>query len=210
VHSPQAGWRRLVSNYRDLAWRNQGSYEFESALMLYFGKREEEIKRAISARSWLEMRCLPGVTNVAPLPTNSRPMSIPLIHLSGTGGSSLVGTLLGRAAMCEVKRRLMVTAFALERFRLQKGAYPQSLAELPPGFLTSQPVDFMDGKSLHYSATNGYFLLYSVGLDCEDQGGDMTRKRRWHEENGAKGYSLGPENDLVWPRPALPGETEAE
>ena len=145
------------------------------------------------------------------MPTNSTSTGFLLTHQIGSKSPSLAaGTLLGRAAMCESKRRLLVTAFALERYRLQSGVYPQSLTALQPNFLTEQPVDFMDGKPLHYSATNGYFLLYSVGLDCEDQGGDMTRIKHWHQENGAKGYSRGPETDLVWPRPALPGEAEAE
>ena len=208
LHSPRAGWHTLVANYRDLAWRNQGSYEYENALMLYFGKREQEINRAISVHSWLEMRGLPGVTNVAAMPTTSTSTGFLLTHQIGSQSPSLAGTLFGRAAMCESKRRLLVTAFALERYRLQSGTYPQSLVELRPKLLTEQLLDFMDGKPLHYSATNGYFLLYSVGLDCEDQGGDMTRIKHWHEENGSRGYSLGPENDLVWPRPTLPGESD--
>jgi hypothetical protein len=123
----------------------------------------------------------------------------------------LNGTLLGRTADSEARRRLVVTALALERYRLEKGAYPNSLAELTPKWLAVAVADFMDGKPLHYEATSDrHFTLYSVGLDCTDGGGDMRQVKYWHEENGARTYSRGPEIDLVWPRPASPTEIEEQ
>jgi hypothetical protein len=208
LRSPHDEWRSMVSNYREMIWRNRGSYEYENALMLYFKAREGELKRAIGAASWLEMRSLPGVTSAPPLPSNPHSMMLPLGLENPSGEKSLMSTLLGRSAACETKRRLLITAIALERHHLHVDSYPGSLSELRPKFLAVEPMDFMDARPLRYTAVNGSFILYSVGLDCVDQGGDMTRVKHWHEENGVSQYSLGPENDLVWPRPASPGEME--
>jgi hypothetical protein len=210
VHSPKAGWREVVCKYRELAYRSHGSYEYENTLMLYFRDRELEIKRAMLARSWSEMRCLPGVTNRPPYPqdTNSTHVGFRLRRW-GRQTESLNNTLLGRTAGCEARRRLVLTVLALERCRLEKGAYPNSLAELTPKWLAVAVPDFMDGKPLRYEATSdGHFTLYSVGLDCINGGGDMRQVKYWHEENGARTYSRGPEIDLVWPRAASPGEIE--
>jgi len=212
VHSPKAGWREIVSKYRELAYRNHGSYEYENTLMLYFRDREMEIKRAMLARSWSEMRCLPGVTNRPPYPQDTNSSNGGYRFSRGIAQrESLNNTLLGRSANSEARRRLVVTALALERCRLEKGAYPNSLAELTPKWLAAAVPDYMDGKPLHYEATSdGHFTLYSVGLDCTDGGGDIRQVKNWHEENGARTYTRGPEIDLVWPRPASPAESEEQ
>jgi hypothetical protein len=106
--------------------------------------------------------------------------------------------LWGRASEAEARRRLIVTAIALERFRLQNGNYPQSLNELVPRFLNVPPIDFMDGQPLRYRRTDdGHFILYSVGLDCHDDGGIMRMPNQ---------SPLSPRNnfDLVWPLPVNP------
>lgn len=69
---------------------------------------------------------------------------------------------------------------ALERYRLQKGAYPESLAALAPAFMKTVPHDIVTGKPLRYQRTNdGQFLLYSVGWNEKDDVGassaDMLR-----------------------------------
>ncbi len=112
---------------------------------------------------------------------------------------------LGRVANWETRRRLLVAAIALERYRLRRGAYPESLDSLVPELLSSPPLDFMDGKPLRYRRTeDGHFLLYSIGTDCLDDGG-----------NGRIPGSPRPNSDLdppdlVWPRPASPAEVAKE
>jgi hypothetical protein len=211
LRAPQVAWHELASHYREFAYRNCGSYEDENALMLYFRDREGEIRRAISPRSWSEMRYLPGVTNRVPLPSTPRSRSLGNL-MSGRAGiasQSLESMLLGRAASSEARRRLLVTALSLERYRLEKGAYPQSLNDLASKLLADSATDFMDGKPLRYQVTgDGHFVLYSVGLDCIDQGGDMRRVKYWHENQEMRTYSLGSEADLVWPRPASLIEVE--
>jgi len=65
-------------------------------------------------------------------------------------------------------------AIALERFRLVHGEYPDSLNPLAPAFTGRLPHDVINGQSLHYRRTvNGQFLLYSVGWNEKDDGGEV-------------------------------------
>ena len=57
-----------------------------------------------------------------------------------------------------------IIACALERFRLDKGQYPQNLDELIPQYLPSIPNDVVRGHPMFYQVTtNGLFILRSVG-----------------------------------------------
>ncbi len=65
---------------------------------------------------------------------------------------------------------------ALELYRLDQGDYPDSLDELLPKYLEELPLDPFekDSKSLHYRGrvvTGQRRLLYSIGPDHKDQGG---------------------------------------
>ena len=63
-------------------------------------------------------------------------------------------------------------ACGLERFRLAHGDYPETLDALAPQFITSLPHDIVNGQPLHYRRTEtGQFILYSVGWDEKDDGG---------------------------------------
>jgi hypothetical protein len=68
----------------------------------------------------------------------------------------------------------------------------------------------MDGKPLRYRLTaDGHFVLYSVGLDCVDDGGnDRWRWRKY--PNGPPSYDTPGAFDLVWPRPASAVEVNAQ
>ena len=63
-------------------------------------------------------------------------------------------------------------AIALERWRLARGAYPETLAELVPDFIAAVPVDTYSRKSMRYRRQDGgTFLLYGVGQNRTDDGG---------------------------------------
>jgi hypothetical protein len=63
-------------------------------------------------------------------------------------------------------------ACALERFRLAKGQYPDSLKELVPQFISQLPNDVMSGEPYkYYRADDGRYVLYSVGWNGTDDGG---------------------------------------
>ena len=84
-------------------------------------------------------------------------------------------SFLARAAEAESLRRLIVTGIALERYFLQHSNYPPALAELVPKYLSTAPVDFIDGQELRYRlGKDGRFILYSIGLDGFDNGGQLA------------------------------------
>jgi hypothetical protein len=112
---------------------------------------------------------------------------------------------VSRPFRVETDRSLAICAVALKRFHLRHGAYPPSLEALVPEFLSSLPIDYMDGKSLKYRLNEDKsFTLYSVGEDGKDDGGNLgLMPERTNLKN------LWYRNDYIWPAPALPEEIEA-
>jgi hypothetical protein len=206
LRSPRSVWHGLSNYWRRRRYRQQGTYEDEMALLLHYRDRELELRRALRSPTWSEMRSLPGVTNQAPF--QSKHSSTALIMLNGQLQPQ---GLLGRAADAEVRRRLIITAIALERYRGRQGSYPATLQELVPDLLKNAPVDFMDGQPLRYRRRDdGRFVLYSAGSDCADNGGQMRReRRRWMADESASVFGTPEGTDLVWPRPASGAEIQA-
>ena len=63
-------------------------------------------------------------------------------------------------------------ACALERYRLTRGDYPETLDALTPEFIQRPPRDIVNGAPLKYHRTpDERFLLYSVGWNETDDGG---------------------------------------
>jgi len=88
-------------------------------------------------------------------------------------------------------------ACALERYRLANGKFPETLEALIPQFLGKVPHDIIDGKPLHYrpTADHGY-LLYSVGWNQTDDGGELAWK------TGKERTVDATQGDWVWTCPA--------
>jgi hypothetical protein len=81
-----------------------------------------------------------------------------------------------RAWQTTVHNQTMVNeaqiACALERYKIANGNYPETLDALAPQFIATIPLDIIGGAPLHYRRTdNGKFLLYSVGWNETDDGG---------------------------------------
>jgi hypothetical protein len=96
-------------------------------------------------------------------------------------------------------------ACALERHRLAHGEYPATLDALAPQFIGQLPHDIINGQPLHYrrtdgppsqgsGATSGKFLLYSVGWNETDDGGQVA-----FTKSGSVDREKG---DWVWQYPA--------
>jgi hypothetical protein len=84
-------------------------------------------------------------------------------------------------------------ACALERYHLAHGEYPETLEALAPQFMEIIPHDIIGGQPLHYRRTDdGKFLLYSVGWNETDDGGE---KHQYHNVGRGVDYSQG---DWVW------------
>lgn len=212
-HSPRAAGAAFASQWSQIRYRGYGSYVDEKALLLFYRDREVELGKAIQAPTWEQMSQLPGVTNMIPFQSKYRSRMQAMLNLRAI--SSVVqrpgSAFLGRAAEAEARRRILVTALALERYRSKHGGYPRALADLAPEFVKTAPVDFMDGEPLRYRLTgDGHFLLYSVGLDCMDDGGKM--QLRPGDEDFVRPMRPGmplPNADIVWPLPASTADVQA-
>lgn len=118
-------------------------------------------------------------------------------------GNLLVGFLLPslerEASICartQTSVDLARVACALERFRRANAGFPESLNALVPTWLSEIPHDVVNGQPLRYRRTeDGNFLLYSVGWNETDDGG---------EPDPSKYFYFGiskPTGDWVWRYP---------
>jgi len=62
-------------------------------------------------------------------------------------------------------------AFALACYQREHGRYPAKLDEMAPKYLANIPGDLFSGKALIYRPSEGGYLLYSVGVNGEDDEG---------------------------------------
>ncbi len=117
-------------------------------------------------------------------------------------------TYIKRIRAAAVAQQIATTAIALKRYQLKNGNYPLNLDALVPEFLPVVPLDPVDGKPLRYRSdgnADGTYLLYSVGLNLRDDGGNPALEGDFVEGR----YTSWLDNhrlDWVWPQPA----TEAE
>jgi hypothetical protein len=97
-------------------------------------------------------------------------------------------------AAIQVSIDLARVACALERYRLAHGEYPKTLDALAPQFIEKLPHDIINGQPLHYRReANGQFLLYSVGWNEADDGGQVGLNK-----DGKFDWQRG---DWVWQYP---------
>lgn len=82
-----------------------------------------------------------------------------------------VGAGLDAVARGNSMNDAAMTAIAIERYRRDRGQIPDDLKQLVPEFLLQVPTDAFDGKPLRYVVKDGEYLIYSVGKDGVDNGG---------------------------------------
>ena len=212
INSPGRVRDAATAGWRSARYRNYESYEDETAWLLYFRDCEIDYRRALTANSWSELRALPSATNSRPSRASNSVLGMEAWRNTGPGvygGYQRQGlTLLARAAESEARRRLLVTAIAIERFHRANHSYPDALSKLAPDYLKSVPKDFMDGEPLRYRRTDDdRFLLYSVGSDGQDDNGQLLAEPNTSAVVGGFVRPDGP--DLVWPLPASAAEVQA-
>ena len=101
-----------------------------------------------------------------------------------------------RLQTIDTQRQLMRIATQLELFHLEKGRYPNQLAELK----APMPQDFFANQDFHYTLKeDGTPHLWSIGFDEVDNGGFP----RVMSSSTAKG-------DLVWMLTPIPGLSESD
>ena len=80
------------------------------------------------------------------------------------------------------RRSAVVTILALKRWQLAKGEYPESLDELvAEKYLAALPQDPYSDAELKYERRGDDFVLYSLGADFDDDGG---QDNQWGEGEG--------------------------
>jgi hypothetical protein len=100
------------------------------------------------------------------------------------------------------QHEMLITTIALKRYQLRHGKMPGELNALVPDYLKAVPRDLVDGQPLRYRLNaDGSFILYSIGEDARDDGGDSRPG-----ENSRKQYwDFGSSRDWVWPQTAGSG-----
>jgi hypothetical protein len=122
-------------------------------------------------------------------------------HELSTNFVSRIATMLDLTLAAEAFRQCAITAIALKRHQLRHATLPKELNALVPEFLPELPHDPVDGKALRYRLNvDGTFLLYSIGIDGIDDGGDATPVPPAHFSQWQAGH------DWVWPQPAVAAE----
>jgi hypothetical protein len=74
--------------------------------------------------------------------------------------------------------RCAVVALATERYRVRHGQWPDSLAALAPEFLAQVPTDPFNDQPLRYLKLADHVVIYSVGPDGIDNGGNLVERDR--------------------------------
>ncbi|MHC4528039.1 MAG: hypothetical protein ACYS29_09195 [Planctomycetota bacterium] len=97
------------------------------------------------------------------------------------------------AYQCKALHEATLTVLALQRYRLENNEYPEKLDELiTAGYLEQLPMDPYSDGPLVYARKGGNFLLYSVGPNFKDDGGQIGRGRygqvqRWTQDDAVFG-----------------------
>lgn len=104
-------------------------------------------------------------------------------------------------ALTDTLRNMTLAAIAIRRYQLDhQGDLPSSLGTLVPDYLGEVPRDPLGDGELLYRVQEDGFLLYSVGLDGEDNGGTNAASLA----RIFRGSSRPKHEDVVWPQEAKP------
>jgi len=109
-----------------------------------------------------------------------------------------IGRLWIQFAALDMERDGTVLLIALQRHRVEHGAYPDTLDALVPAYIDELPADGFapDGRFVYRvldaaaETPAGGFLLYSVGADGVDHGGATNPRNRIGSTNDSVDYSF--------------------
>ncbi len=80
---------------------------------------------------------------------------------------------------------LIKLACALAAYRAEHDAYPERLSDLQPDYAAQIPQDIFSAAELHYARQGDGYLLYSVGVNGQDEGGKGSADQLADPENAA-------------------------
>jgi hypothetical protein len=220
LDNPKSGLRNFAHRYPGYwGWKCWQSYDDELAHLQLLQASVEAVRKAGRERALGP--ALEQFTEQAGALELAHPRAGRWLGFSLLQGS--IHRYLARVSWLEMQRSLLVAAIGLKRYQLTHGVYPGGLTALVPDILAQLPRDPMDGQPLRYRPNpDGSFLLYSVGEDGRDNGGDTSppapqsnakqwqaRDTIWPEPN-ANPRQWWRARDVVWPEPATPEEVQAD
>jgi hypothetical protein len=203
-------WEKTKEGSKEAAWRVAWSYPDQLRMLQGSQVHIETLRLARSNGNFsaaIQMQrsrlCELGISNILPDEESSSFFGNGLnLQTLFTEGILVSDRMINKVMVIEAGKQLTVTAIALKRYKLLHGNLPADLAALVPEFLPVVPIDPVNAQPLHYKPNaDGTFLLYSVGEDAEDNGGDPTStnpKTFWWQRG----------RDWVWPQPASAQEIE--
>jgi hypothetical protein len=151
-----------------------GSFDAENLVYRFYFKSSSEQHAAMldHLNELVEITRLPVEEQVPRLvqfyaSRGSKPL---LIRSVGFSTSMVDHAVLGSKAGL----RCAIVAIALERYRRVHGRWPDSLAALVPEYIPSVPIDPYDGAPLRFRRLADRVIVYSVSLDRQDNGGNIT------------------------------------
>lgn len=95
----------------------------------------------------------------------------------------------------KIKHEATIAILELLRWRLEKNQYPSTLSELAADGFLKLPIDPWSGKPLVYKKTDDSFILYSIGENFVDNGGEYGVL-----ENGRISNWLDNGDTIFWPQ----------
>lgn len=103
----------------------------------------------------------------------------------------ILGTFLRDSEIHACETQGLRTLVEVERYRAHRGEYPPSLDALVPDFVEALPIDPYSGKPFVYARVpdgepyqGRGFILYGVGTDGTDNGGDFSSETSGREWSG--------------------------
>ena len=212
-------WQDAQDRFKDMrdgfgiaTWRSKWSYSDE-ALILEYDQIALDAVRVVETNRYFLPAYNEMVSRTAKLGLAKPASGDWLLRISGMDQFEQIFSRLSyspnestmrRVMAIEACQHIVVTAIALKRYELRHGNLPEKLSELTPDLLPAVPLDPVDGKPLRYRRnTDGSFLLYSVGVDGKDDGGDATAS-----VSGSWSWLNDHARDWVWPQPATQAEIQ--
>ncbi|MHC4203727.1 MAG: hypothetical protein ACYSTT_03695 [Planctomycetota bacterium] len=90
----------------------------------------------------------------------------------------------------QARARVILTALAVEQYRLAEGDLLKSLDNLVPVYMEAVPEDPFDGENLRYRRLKTGFVVYSVNDDLSDNGGAKISTKRLDPEGKILPYDI--------------------
>jgi hypothetical protein len=193
LHSDRAKWSEMfnfgrsneesmITSLGDLSFRllaRYGPVGWHDANVAYWTDRELDLLGPRGPDTWVH-----GNERYARVLGDSQLKTINPRRFFGAIAVPNIGNIGRAAAECLFKRRCLIIACALERYRLQHGSFPESLDVVQAELAPFKPMDpARPDKLPRYRLEPGGYLLWSVGEDGKDDNATPETDWLWRVRN---------------------------